>query len=96
MAKKRKASGRFEGGKPDNGFESKGGKMGPITTYEDVADSEDEFHINRDKVLLDEGPDAKRRRKWQEEGMAYHLKCRRSSCANTVQMLHSNLQMKKS
>ena len=43
--------------------------MGPITTYEDVADSEDEFHINRDKVLLDEGPDAKRRRKWQEEGM---------------------------
>merc|ERR1712093_550390 len=67
MAKKRKASGRFEGGKPENGFESKGGKMGPITTYEDVADSEDEFHINRDKVLLDEGPDAKRRRKWQEE-----------------------------
>ncbi|KAG4416593.1 hypothetical protein IFR04_010236, partial [Cadophora malorum] len=70
MAKKRKASGRFEGGKPDNGFESKGGKMGPITTYEDVADSEDEFHINRDKVLLDEGPDAKRRRKWQEEDAA--------------------------
>merc|ERR1712093_815984 len=58
MAKKRKASGRFEGGKPENGFESKGGKMGPITTYEDVADSEDEFHINRDKVLLDEGPEA--------------------------------------
>merc|ERR1712093_798685 len=70
MAKKRKASGRFEGGKPENGFESKGGKMGPITTYEDVADSEDEFHINRDKVLLDEGPDAKRRRKWQEEDAA--------------------------
>ncbi|KAH7393632.1 Sas10 C-terminal domain-containing protein [Cadophora sp. MPI-SDFR-AT-0126] len=67
MAKKRKASGRFEGKKEENGFESKGGKMGPITTYEDVADSEDEFHINRDKVLLDEGPDAKRRRKWQEE-----------------------------
>lgn len=68
MAKKRKASGRFEGAQAENGFESKGGKMGPITTYEDVADSEDEFHINRDKVLLDEGPDAKRRRKWQEEG----------------------------
>ena len=67
MAKKRKASGRTE--KPTNhGFDEKGGKMRPITTYEDVADSEDEFHINRDKVLLDDGPDAKRRKKWQEEG----------------------------
>jgi len=46
--------------------------MGPITTYEDIADSEDEFHINRDKVLLDEGPEAKRRRKWQEEGTFLH------------------------
>ncbi|KAL5320028.1 hypothetical protein ACEPPN_013087 [Leptodophora sp. 'Broadleaf-Isolate-01'] len=73
MAKKRKASGRFEGAQAENGFESKGGKMGPITTYEDVADSEDEFHINRDKVLLDEGPDAKRRRKWQEEDAALEL-----------------------
>jgi U3 small nucleolar RNA-associated protein 3 len=66
MAKKRKASGRST---EPQGFEPKGGKLGPITTYEDVADSEDEFHINRDKGLLDEGPDAKRRRKWQEEGV---------------------------
>ncbi|CZT52906.1 related to SAS10 protein, involved in silencing [Rhynchosporium secalis] len=68
MPKKRKAAGRFDAAsKAENGFEAKGGKMGPITSYEDVADSEDEFHINRDKVLLDEGPDAKRRRKYQEE-----------------------------
>ncbi|KAL2068460.1 hypothetical protein VTL71DRAFT_16558 [Oculimacula yallundae] len=67
MPKKRKASGRFGDAKPESGFESKGSKMGPITTYADVADSEDEFHINRDKVLLDDGPDAKRRRKYQEE-----------------------------
>jgi len=39
-----------------------------ISTYEDVADSEDEFHINQDKILLDEGPEAKRRRKWREQG----------------------------
>ncbi|TVY34233.1 Uncharacterized protein LOCC1_G008623, partial [Lachnellula occidentalis] len=64
MAKKRKASARSS---EPQGFEPKGGKLGPITTYEDVADSEDEFHINRDKVLLDEGPDAKRRRKFAEE-----------------------------
>jgi U3 small nucleolar RNA-associated protein 3 len=69
MAKKRKASGRSTAADEPQGFEPKGGKMGPITTYEDIADSEDEFHINRDKVLLDEGPEAKRRRKYQEEGM---------------------------
>lgn len=68
MAKKRKASGRFESTNKENGFELKGGKIAPITSYEDVADSEDEFHINRDKLLLDDGPDAKRRRKYEEEG----------------------------
>jgi U3 small nucleolar RNA-associated protein 3 len=68
MAKKRKASGRSAAADEAKGFESKGGKIGPITTYEDVADSEDEFHINRDKVMLDDGPDAKRRKKWQDEG----------------------------
>jgi U3 small nucleolar RNA-associated protein 3 len=70
MAKKRKASGRPAASGEEKGWgQSKGGKMGSITTYEDVADSEDEFHINRDKVMLDAGPDAKRRKKWQEQGM---------------------------
>lgn len=68
MAKKRKASGRTGAAENASGFEPRGGKLDPITTYEDVADSEDEFHIQRDKLLLDEGPDAKRRRKWQEDG----------------------------
>jgi len=39
-----------------------------INTWEDVADSEDEFHMNRDKILLDEGPAAKKMRKYREEG----------------------------
>jgi len=70
MAKKRKASGRPTAAVEEKGWgQSKGGKIGPISTYEDVADSEDEFHINRDKVMLDAGPDAKRRKKWQEQGM---------------------------
>jgi U3 small nucleolar RNA-associated protein 3 len=71
MAKKRKSSGRSAPPKEDNGFEVSGGLMGPISTYEDVANSEDEFHIQRDKVMLDDGPGAKRRRKWQAEGMLY-------------------------
>ena len=68
MAKKRKASSRPAATDGADGFDERGGKMGPISTYEDVANSEDEFHIQRNKVLLDEGPDS-RRRKWQEEGM---------------------------
>jgi U3 small nucleolar RNA-associated protein 3 len=70
MAKKRKAPGRPAAASEENGWgQSKGGKIRPITTYEDVADSEDEFHINRDKVMLDAGPDAKRKKQWQEQGM---------------------------
>lgn len=69
MAKKRKAAGRTAAADEEKGWGSKRGKIAPITTYEDVADSEDEFHINRDKVMLDAGPDAKRRKKWQEQGM---------------------------
>jgi U3 small nucleolar RNA-associated protein 3 len=68
MAKKRKATGRNGASEKQNGFETKEGKMSAYTTYEDLADSEDEFHINRDKVMLDDGPDAKRRKRWQKEG----------------------------
>lgn len=66
MAKKRKAGGRAYGDAKKSRNEDS--KLA-INTYEDVADSEDEFHINRDKILLDEGPAAKKLRKWQEEGL---------------------------
>ncbi|KAI9796472.1 MAG: hypothetical protein M1833_006140 [Piccolia ochrophora] len=67
MAKKRKASSRGYGNPNELEVNQNASKLGPITTYEEVADSEDEFLINRDKVLLDEGPDEKRRRMWREE-----------------------------
>lgn len=50
-------------------LDAQDGKLGPIRTFEDVATVEDEFHINRDKVLLDDGPDAKRRKLWEEQGL---------------------------
>ncbi|KAI4232499.1 MAG: hypothetical protein LQ352_008328, partial [Teloschistes flavicans] len=65
MAKKRKASSR-----PDDQSRSRPSEddsKRTIRTYEDVADSEDEFFINRDKILLDEGPAQKKRRKVEEE-----------------------------
>ncbi|KAL8938766.1 MAG: hypothetical protein Q9216_003712 [Gyalolechia sp. 2 TL-2023] len=66
MAKKRKASNQ-KAGRQTNGRDQEPNSKLTINTYEDVADSEDEFFINRDKILLDEGPEQKRRRKIQED-----------------------------
>lgn len=67
MAGKRKKSGQRGPNGPKE-FNEKDAKIGNISTFEDVADSEDEFHIQRDKVMLDDGPQAKRQRKYAEEG----------------------------
>jgi U3 small nucleolar RNA-associated protein 3 len=64
MAKKRKAGGGAS--RAPKAPKEEDSRM-RINTFEDVADSEDEFHMNRDKILLDEGPAAKRIRKYQEE-----------------------------
>ena len=69
MGKKRKASGQPFGRNESQISDHSESKL-RINTYEDVADSEDEFHINRDKILLEEGPAQKRQRKIQEEGRA--------------------------
>lgn len=69
MAKKRKVSSQ-KGNRRRNHYIPEPSSKLKINTYEDVADSEDEFFINRDKVLLEEGPDQKRRRKVEEEGMS--------------------------
>lgn len=67
MGKKRKASGRK--GEPSGPKEltEKDARLGPITTYEDVADSEDEYFINRDTLMLDDEPTSKRRRQDDED-----------------------------
>ncbi|ESZ90860.1 glycoside hydrolase family 18 protein [Sclerotinia borealis F-4128] len=65
VAKKRKASRQMpKSDKQD--FDKSKGKVA-FNSYEDIADSEDEFHINRDKVLLDQEPHAKRQRKSRDE-----------------------------
>ncbi|KAL9593465.1 MAG: hypothetical protein Q9219_007535 [cf. Caloplaca sp. 3 TL-2023] len=66
MAKKRKAGSRGSGRQTSRYDQQPRSKLN-IQTYEDVADSEDEFFINRDKILLDEGPEQKRRRKFEED-----------------------------
>ncbi|KAI4198815.1 MAG: hypothetical protein LQ350_005056 [Teloschistes chrysophthalmus] len=65
MARKRKAGSRADGHSQNQPSEDDSKRI--IRTYEDVADSEDEFFTNRDKILLDEGPAQKKRRKVEEE-----------------------------
>ena len=72
MARKRKANGQPFGQNDRKKTKENGESRLAIRTYEDVADSEDEFHISRDKILLDETPAQKRQRKAQEEGGFYY------------------------
>jgi U3 small nucleolar RNA-associated protein 3 len=81
MAKKRKSSGRPYGQSEAQEVRDADAKVKPIQSYEDVADSEDEFHINRDKILLEESVDQKRQRRWREEGsLILVLWCRIRRC----------------
>ena len=72
MTKKRKAGGR-PFGENEIRHERDGDSKLRVNTYEDVADSDDEFHINRDKVLLEESPTQKRLRRAHEQGWFLHL-----------------------
>lgn len=67
MAKKRKASGRQPQAPGPKEVDTADARLGPITTYEDVADSEDEFFINRDHLMLEDEPESKRRRKEDDD-----------------------------
>jgi len=67
MGKKRKASSRNAEAKGPKDLDAADARLGPVTTYEDVADSEDEYFINQDKIMLDDQPGSKRRRKDDED-----------------------------
>lgn len=64
MGKKRKASGAT----PRAHSPERSSRLA-INSWQDVADEQDEFLLNREKILLDEGAAAKRRRRDRAEGM---------------------------
>ena len=69
MGKKRKAGGSRTSGKaPENSVVNARTKYGINETFDD---SEDEFHTGREKILLEERPSVKRRRRIDEESMLY-------------------------
>ena len=68
MAKRKRGHGQLKPEPKDaeDFYNTKDSKL-RIKTYEDVADSEDDFHAGRDEVLLDNTRAGKRRR--QMEGV---------------------------
>ncbi|KAG5981244.1 hypothetical protein E4U55_003137 [Claviceps digitariae] len=67
MAKKRKGSGHNAGPKGPKELDPTDARLGPISTFEDVANSEDEHFINQDTIMLDDEPGSKRRRKEEDD-----------------------------
>ncbi|KAL1885537.1 something about silencing protein 10 [Paecilomyces lecythidis] len=65
MAKKRKASGR--GSDKSSAKQDAALNRSKFAFEERFDDSEDDFETGRDQILLEEGPEAKRRRKLQEK-----------------------------
>lgn len=69
MGKKRKSSGRSAEPSGPRDVDPKDARLGPITTYEDVANSEDEHFLNQDTIMLDDEPGTKRHR--QDDDMEF-------------------------
>ncbi|KPM36815.1 hypothetical protein AK830_g9765 [Neonectria ditissima] len=67
MVKKRKASGRNAQSSGPKELDPSEARLGPVTTFEDVADSEDEYFMSRDRILLEDEPISKRRRREDED-----------------------------
>ncbi|OAA44776.1 Something about silencing protein 10 (Sas10) [Metarhizium rileyi] len=67
MAKKRKVGSRNTGQNGPKEVDPTEARLGPITTYQDVADSEDEYFLNKDTITLDDEPSSKRRRQEDED-----------------------------
>ncbi|OTA60271.1 hypothetical protein K449DRAFT_383702 [Hypoxylon sp. EC38] len=67
MGKKRKASSAPSQPKGPREYDPADARLGPINTYEDVADSEDEYFMNKDQILFDDGPKSKKQKRLEEE-----------------------------
>lgn len=73
MAKKRKASRVAEEPSGPRDYDSKDARLGPITTYEDIADEQEEYFLDKDKILLADEQGTKRQRREQQEAAFLEL-----------------------
>lgn len=66
MAKRKRSAHRQDSKRPHDDVDSKASKL-VVNSYEDVGDSADEFHANREEILLDESPRAKRLKQHEQD-----------------------------
>ncbi|KAI5863223.1 Sas10 C-terminal domain-containing protein [Durotheca rogersii] len=67
MAKKRKASGGPSAPEGSREYDPADARLGPINTYEDIADSQEEYFLNQDQILFETGPSSKKQKRLEEE-----------------------------
>ncbi|CAK7568080.1 MAG: something about silencing protein 10 [Sporothrix epigloea] len=67
MAKKRKASRVLEAPSGPRDYDANDARLGPISTYEDVADEQEQYFLDQDKIMLDADQGTKRQRLEQKE-----------------------------
>lgn len=66
---KRKRGPSTKNAEPASEYQDRTANKLALKSYEDVADSEDEFMAHRDQILLDNGPIAKKRRQTEDEAI---------------------------
>ncbi|XXG96513.1 3-dehydrosphinganine reductase [Hypoxylon texense] len=67
MAKKRKAASGPSEPKGPRDYNPSDARLGPINSYEDIADSEEEYFLNKDQILFENGPKSKKQKRQEEE-----------------------------
>ncbi|RYP10743.1 hypothetical protein DL765_008011 [Monosporascus sp. GIB2] len=67
MAKKRKATGGAAQPKGPREYDSADARIGPINTFEDIADDQEKYFLEQDQILFDDGRKSKKQRRLEEE-----------------------------
>ena len=67
MAKKRKAAGGAPQPKGPREYNSADAKIGPVNTFEDIADDQEKYFLDQDQILFDDDRKSKKQRRQEEE-----------------------------
>jgi U3 small nucleolar RNA-associated protein 3 len=67
MGKKRKATSGASQPKGPRELNAKDARLGPITTYEDIADDQEKYWQDQDAIMFDQAPKSKKQRRQEEE-----------------------------
>ncbi|KAH8200054.1 hypothetical protein TruAng_005776 [Truncatella angustata] len=67
MAKKRKASSGPAQPKGPREHDPKEARLGPVTTYQDVADDQEKYWMEQDAIMFNDGPKSKKQRRVEED-----------------------------